>query len=367
MWVPDPTQNRRQKKASASLAISVLSIVLLLSSTGCYYGHLAVGQAKLLLARQSIEQLLAEPDTDPELRAKLEVVREARAFAIELGLDVQGQYTSYVPWPHDRIITSIIATKPGEIEPTNFHFPVVGEVPYKGFFDRERAEREAAQLRATGMDVCVSAISAYSTLGWFNDPLTAPMLRSSEERLVETVIHELVHATVFVKSQPDFNEGVANFIGEEATVLFYTRAAQAVRDNSLVQDDTLVREEAVDPRARVDDDRLIAHALMSLREDIVQLYAMDLPEAGRAMRRDALDSSGRERLANLELTSRSATRLSERARINDACLAIQGTYLADIPEHRALLDTLDGSLARFIERLREAAGHEDPRAAFFTP
>ncbi len=325
---------------------------LLMSQTGCYYGHLAVGQAKLLWARESVGDLLADPDLDARLRARLELVEQARTFAAQLGLELAGQYTSYVPWPHDRIVTSLIATEPGSIEPANFYFPIVGEVPYKGFFDRARAEREADTLRAEGKDVCVSRISAFSTLGWFDDPLTAPMLDTSDDRLVETVIHELVHATVFVRSQPDFNEGAANFIGEEAVAVFY--ADRTGEDHS-------------DPRARIEDDRLLASALMALRDRVDALYEEELPDPARRQQRIALEARGREALAALPLTTRSAERFAQRARINDACLAIQGTYVADTPKHSRVLETLGGDLTAFIERLREAAEQDDPRAFFFAP
>jgi predicted aminopeptidase len=209
------------------------------------------------------------------------------------------------------------------------------------------------------MDVCVSAIRAYSTLGWFDDPLTSPMLETADDRLFETVIHELVHATIFVNSQPDFNEGVANFIGEEAAVLFYSRsAAQSSPPEGS-------ERSVASPRARVDDDRMIARTLMSLRDEIARLYAMELPKSDREKRREALDVSGREKLAGLALTARSAIRLSQAARINDACLAIQGTYVADTPRHREVLQALDGDLELFVARLRDAAESEDPRASFF--
>ena len=359
------TSTRTQKNSSALLLIAILSGVLIVSSTGCYYGHLAVGQVKLLLARQSVDQLLADPATDTELRRKLQLVQRARDFAVVLGLEVQGQYTSYVPWRHDRIITSIIATRPGTIEASNFRFPIIGAVPYKGYFDQERAEREAARLRIEGLDVCLGAISAYSTLGWFDDPLTAPMLNASSGRLVETVIHELVHANVFVKSQPNFNEGVANFIGEEAVVLFYADKANSTNDANDA-DDVLnaypsgddeqrrsnLNKGEVDPRDRIRDDRLIAVTLMSLRDEIAELYAADLSEQDRQLRRAELETSGRRALGDLALTSRSAARLAERARINDACLAIQGTYVSDTPRHLEVLAQLDGDLVgpcRLIE------------------
>jgi predicted aminopeptidase len=338
------------------------TLILLLNSTGCYYGHLAAGQLKLLCARQPVETVLDDPKSDADLRVKLLLVQKARAFAATLGLDVQGQYTSYVAWPHDRIVTNLVATEPGTIDASNFWFPIVGEVPYKGFFDQDRAEREAEQLRAKGMDVCMGAIRAYSTLGWFDDPLTAPMLNTSGPRLFETVIHELVHGTVFVKSQPGFNEGVANFIGEEAVVLFYFQQSQRAANPS----ESEAREPSgTDVRARIDDDRVIALAMMSLRDEIAQLYAEEMSQTERVKQREELEISGREQLAGLELTSRSAQALSKRARINDACLAIQGTYVADTPKFRVVLEALDGDLERFIARLREAANKDDPREYFF--
>ncbi len=325
-----------------------------MTQSGCYYGHLGVGQAKLMWARESVDQLLTDPELDPKLRARLERVTDARAFAKEIGLEVGEQYTSYVPWPDDRIVTSVIATEAGSIEPSPFRFPIVGEVPYKGFFDRERAEHEAEGLRERGMDVCVSGIRAYSTLGWFDDPLTAPMVEVREDRLFETVVHELVHATVFVKSQPDFNEGAANFIGEEATVAFYARDAAST----------------IDPRARIDDDRKISLALMALRDEVAALYAQYLEEEGeeeRARQRAALETAARARFAALPLVARDAAHFAERARINDACLAIQGTYVADSPMYRQVFEHLGRDLSAFVARLREAADADDPRATFFAP
>ena len=122
-------------------------------------------------------------DTQPEVEA-------GRA-----GLDVGERYTSYVDWPGDRIVTIVVATKPGHVEPTGWRFPIVGRVPYKGFFDVEKADAEAEHQRSRGNDVCQVPVPAYSTLGWFDDPITAPMLRGGDEQTVETVLHELGYRT----------------------------------------------------------------------------------------------------------------------------------------------------------------------------
>jgi predicted aminopeptidase len=205
----EATCTRRRTKASVTL-------LLLLLLPGCYYAHLGSGQARLLLGREDIDTLLADPTTPSELRAPLQRVKAVRRFASELGLDVGDRYTSYVEWPGDRIVTTVVATAPGEIEPTPFGFPIVGEVPYKGFFDPSWAEAEAAKLGADGYDVCLVPVSAYSTLGWFDDPVTTPLLQGDPGELVETLLHELVHATVFTPSEARFNEGVATFVGQEA-------------------------------------------------------------------------------------------------------------------------------------------------------
>jgi predicted aminopeptidase len=307
-----------------------------------------------MLGRESVEKLLDDPAIDSELRRKLELVQEVREYSRSLGLEVEDQYTSYVDWPGDRIITTVVATPPGEITPHEFSFPIVGRVPYKGFFEKERAEREAESLRAKGMDVCLFAVKAYSTLGWFPDPLTTPMLGMSTDRLAETVIHELVHTTVFVESQPDFNEGAANFVGEEAAIRFFARRSSPE-----------ARPPDHDLELRVGDDRLIASELMRLRDEVSELYAGPLQGETRARKREAMTTRTRERVGALPLRTRDSARLAEKVRLGDACLSLSGTYVADTPKHELVLEHLGGDLNRFIERLREAAEAEDPRKSFF--
>ena len=318
-------------------------------ASGCYYGHLAVGQTELLLARRGVADVLADPETSDELRERLLLVDRARSFASQLGLAVGGQYTSYVPWPGDRVLTTLVASEPGRVEARPFHFPIVGHVPYKGFFDIERAEAEAERLRAEGLDTCLIPVAAYSTLGWFDDPLTDPMLQGGDGRLVETVIHELVHSTVFLKNQPDFNEGVANFVGQEASVRFFADQPQRERER----------------RAEVSDARRLAAEMLALREAVRDLYEREELPAERERQRRQIEADSRGRLADLPLETRDAAQLAQRVRLNDACLALRGTYSADTERHAELLGRLEGDLPRFIDRLRRVAEEDDPRTAFF--
>jgi predicted aminopeptidase len=315
--------------------------LLLLGSTtpGCYLTHLASGQWRLLQARQSIDAVLANDETSESLREQLELVLRTRAFASDLGLEVGGQYTSYVPWRGDRIITSVVAAEPGKLEPATFWFPIVGRVPYRGFFDRELAESEAQGLRADGYDVCIGPIPAYSTLGWFDDPVTEPMLAAGEGRLVETLLHELVHATAFVASQPEFNEGVATFVGEEASVSFFAETVSA--------------ERATRRRSAVNERRAISREVLALRDAVAALYEESPSDARRGTRRAELEEQTRARLAALPMQVYDAPAVGENARLNDACLALAATYTADLPAFAEALERGAG-LPAFIRSLRIA-------------
>jgi predicted aminopeptidase len=348
---PDRVATLPRSRARCRQAALALLAFASLPLSGCYYAHLAQGQARILLARQSIADVLAANGTPPELAERLRIAGAVRSYAEELGLDVGAQYTSYVDWPGDRVVTSVVATRPGEIEARGFWFPLIGRVPYKGFFDRARAEREAKHLAGEGLDTCLVPVVAYSTLGWMADPLTAPLARSP--RLAETLIHELVHATVFVASQPDFNEGVATFVGQEGVVRFVAaRSGEAAAGRE---------------RLRVAEDRKIAAVLESFRREVADLYATTEPGQGRAARRAALELAVREVLAALPLATRDAAAVSRSVRLNDACQALIGTYQGDLPHYEALLERLGGDLARFVELARTAAGEPDPRAALLAP
>jgi len=326
-----------------------LLLLVLLATPGCYLGHLALGQARLLHARRPIDDVIADPATPAALRERLAWIHEVRAFASQLGLAVDEQYTSYVDWPGDRVVTTVVATPPGSLEPHGFWFPIVGRVPYKGFFDPERAHGAAERLRAEGFDVCEVPVRAYSTLGWFEDPVTGPMLRAGDGALVETLLHELVHATVYLPSEADFNEGVASFIGEEGSVRFFaeTRGAEA----------------AAHERARVADGRRIAAAVLAFRREVERLYASETASGERAASRAAAEARTRASIAALPLVTRDPARLASELRLSDACLAITLTYAADVDAYAATLASLGGDLPAFVARLREAAESKDPRAA----
>lgn len=336
----------------------LLSGVLMSASSGCYYGQLALGQCQLMWHREPINSLLQNPATPAPLRARLALVEQVRSYGSELGLDVGRQYTSYVAWPGDRVLTTLVATRPGEVEAAAFDFPVVGRLPYKGFFDRSAAEHEAADLRARGLDVCVTPVRAYSTLGWFADPLTGPMLLGGDLQLIETVLHELVHATVYVPGDADFNEGVATFVGREA-------AAQFLAAHGLPGDSRSPAQLAAAQRARSDRRLALSERLQRLRADVAGLYAAGPASPQRARMRERLSAGAREDLAAFAPEGMDAEQFAGRIELGDACLALRGTYGDDLERHRELLAALGGNLNGFMARLARSANSATPRESFF--
>jgi predicted aminopeptidase len=316
--------------------------------SGCYLGHVAAGQARLLWARQPIEEVVRDPATPDALRQQLERVLAVRGFAAGLGLDVRGRYRHYAPWPGDQVVTTVVATRPGELDAAGFWFPIVGRVPYKGYFDAVRARAEAQRLSQRGLDVCTVGVRAYSTLGWFDDPVTGPMLRQSEGALVETLLHELVHATAFVPGDAQLNEGVASFLGEEASVRFFERERGELAGRL--------------ERDRVAQQRRVRAVLLELRKRVASLYARVAAGPDRDRRRGRLEGRARARVASLAGDPQLAAD-PRRLRLNDACLALTATYAADTPCYERLLARSGGDLGDFVARLRASAEAGAPRAA----
>jgi len=192
-------------------------LVLILFLSACsgpgYYVQAISGQWKLMHARQDIQSLLDDPETSSELSNQLKTVDEIKAFAEGiLDLPTNGNYSSYVEINADAVVWNVVATDEFSLAAKNWCFPVAGCVPYRGFFKQEKAESSAARLRKKAMDVFVSPAIAYSTLGWFSDPLLSTMLTGSDIRLSAYLFHELAHLRLYIKDDADFNEGYASFV-----------------------------------------------------------------------------------------------------------------------------------------------------------
>jgi predicted aminopeptidase len=179
------------------------------------------GQLHIVLKSVELTELLADPTFPDSLRAQIDVIQLAREFAVqELGLKDTDNYTTYFDQQGEVSLWNVTACAPYAFTPKTWWFPIVGTVPYKGYFDKTKALAVAAELEAEGWDVRVRPVGGWSTLGWFRDPILSSMLERSEGELAELIIHELTHSTVFISNQVTFNENLASFIGEQGARLF---------------------------------------------------------------------------------------------------------------------------------------------------
>lgn len=199
------------------------ALALLPGCSPSYVFKAGLQQAQILLRREAIVDQLGDPSLPRERREALRVVLEVRDFAAEIGLRVGGNYESTVVIEPDQVVHVVSAAPRFAVQPYTWWFPIVGDVPYKGFFSQADAQALAAELEAQGYDTYVRPTVAFSTLGWMDDPVPDFLLRGDRIDLVETLLHELLHATIYVPGQARFNESFANFVGHRAASEWFRR------------------------------------------------------------------------------------------------------------------------------------------------
>lgn len=206
-----------------------LSALLLctLGLSGCgigYLWHVTVGQVAILTHQRPVEEVLHDARLTPQEQRKLHLILEVRAFAItQLGLYDSKSYTTFVQLDRPYVSYNLSAAPPDALTPYVWRFPIVGGMPYKGFFDKDYALREQGALEQQGYDTYLRGVRAYSTLGYFSDPILSSMLAYDDSFLVNTIIHEMLHQTVWMKGSVSFNESLASFVGERGTLAYLTQ------------------------------------------------------------------------------------------------------------------------------------------------
>lgn len=320
-------------------------------STVAYYGQAVGGHLEVMHRTRPIDQLLADGATDPALRTRLARVLEIREFASrELALPDNGSYRGYADLGRPYVVWNVVAAPELSIEPRPSCFLVVGCVSYRGYYSRPAAERFAAELAAQGYDVFVYGVSAYSTLGWFDDPVLNTFMGYPDAELARLVFHELAHQVVYVKGDTTFNESFAVTVEEEGLRRWLPgRANEAERAAY-----ALGRERRA----------AFVALLLRYRERLGTLYD--------SLASDADKRDGKARLlAELEAEYR---RLRDDAwggwggydrwfenGVNNAQLASVATYEQLVPAFRALLARADGDLQRFYAAAAKL-GRLDPPA-----
>jgi len=308
------------------------------------------GGASILVRRHSIARLLARPDLPVEERRRLTTALAVRDFASrELALPDNRSYRSYVELGRDYATWNVVAAPPLSLEPRRWCFPVAGCVSYRGYFRRAGAERFAARLTARGDDVTVQGAIAYSTLGWFADPLLDTFFTGADWQLAGLLFHELAHQEVYVPDDTAFNESFATTVEELGVERWIDEhgdpalAAEAARSR---------REEAA-----------LLRLLLAARGELATLYAGDLPAATKLARKQEIFAGLRDAIRH----RRDAGELSERfdgwqARpLNNADLAAVADYEIWVPAFRALFAQSAGFPAFYAAVLRLADAPPEAR------
>jgi predicted aminopeptidase len=321
------------------LCVSLLSAFLLSGCSPFYILRAVFEEGKILWRREPIESLLARPDLDPESREKLRLVLAVREYARDtLKLRVDGSYASYSYVDRPVLSYVLMAVPKTDLKPYTWWFLFVGSVPYKGFFSAEAAKAEAESFHARGYDTYIRTSPAFSTLGWFDDPLLAHLLKYDKVTLAEVIFHELFHSTLFVSGAVDFNESLANFVGNRAAILFFRdRYGEGSPEH---QRATQAWKEELEFSA------FISEVAISLSD----LYVKELPEEEKLRLRQGIFSrSKKEWLQRIVGRSRHQYQAYGQLEVNNAVIAHYLLYVRDLALFESLYDAHGKDLARLVE------------------
>jgi len=328
-----------------SLVVLYLPFVLLLSACSpLYVLRAAYEEGKILWRRQPITALLEKPDLGQETQDKLRLVLAVREYARDrLKMNVGGSYSSYSYVDRTDLTYILTAAPRTELIPYTWWFPIVGRVPYKGFFSKEDAKTAAQRLQGEGYDTNLRTSAAFSTLGWFDDPLLAHLLKYDQVALADVIFHELFHNTLYVKGAGNFNESVANFVGGRAAIEFFREQSG---DGSWAYQTALRRWQ---------EELEFSEFIERLADSLGELYGRKIPEEEKLRFREEIFAQGKK-----EWDERIANRPSHRFRgfskqpINNAVLIHYILYLKNLRLFEELYQAKAKHLTSVIEAIRDA-------------
>jgi predicted aminopeptidase len=374
------TDGQNPKAAKIRKLVAVSCVLLLgLTLSGCqaigYYRQAICGEYQILAHRQPVRKLIADPATSPELKEKLQLVLQLRDFAEKsLGLPVDGQYLRYVDLHRPYAVWNVHAAREFSLEPKTWWYPFVGSLKYHGYFSETQAQRYASGLGEKGWDVYVEGVEAYSTLGWFKDPLLNTFITEPDPQLAEILFHELAHQRLFVSGDTDYNEAFATVVGEEG-----------VRRWLQAKGDPATSEKYAAALRRNEE---FVGLIMATREQLKALYgeqassghshAKKIADSGEAARlhreRDRIIAALRESYARLkeQWGGRGGYDAWFAKSLNNAQLNTIATYYDLVPGLRALLEQNGGNLEKFFEQasrlrhLRKDERHRKIKASAHT-
>lgn len=342
-------------KRAIKISFALLIVATVLGLSACesigFYSQVVKGHSQIMLKREPINHVVQKESTDQELRRKLSIIQRARVFAVNtLKLPDNGSYTQYVDTGRPYVVWNVVATKPYSIQPIEHCFPVAGCVSYRGYFKKAAAEAYSEKLKAKGYDVIISGASAYSTLGWFSDPVLNTMLYRSDLGLAGLVFHELSHQQVYKAGDTAFNESFATTV-ELAGV----RAWAASQESSLaIKQQDLARYKEIKSKSA----------------EVVKLILKQRNKMGAAYRK--VDPKDTEKLAEVKRQGFAELRDAYKklraqgggskgydqwfaGSLNNASLVLFGDYHGWVPAFDVLLEQVGGDWKQFYVSVQALA------------
>lgn len=330
----------------------LLLLPLGIIASGCQLGYLtksAYNQLSLLNQRIPIEDALNDPKSEPHEKEKLRLSQDVRQFAeTKLNLNVKKNYSTYVKLDRPYVSYVVSASPKWTLETYRWNFPIVGKMPYKGYFSEADAKDEAESMKKDNYDVYVRGVSAYSTLGWFKDPLLSSMLRYKDHDLVNTIIHESVHATLFIKNEADFNEQLATFLGNKGMELYYH--AKEGEDSQTLRK---VRDEN-------NDERKFSEFITQEIKKMEEWYKSqkEYNEDARQARLQEIKIHFIERLKPQLITD--SYNKFDSIDLNNARLVVYKTYLHDMSDFEELYHLSGNDFQTFMTAIKRLEKHDKP-------
>ena len=326
-----------------AFVVAVLATVLSGCQTVTYYKQAIRGQYQIFANRQPIEKLLSSTNTPSDLKEKFRLVMDLRRFAAtELKLPVDGHYNRFADVKRRFVVWNVHAAKEFSLEPKTWRYPVVGRLKYRGFFSEAQAKRYGKQLQEEGLDVYVDGVEAYSTLGWFKDPVLNTFIHHHEIELADILFHELAHQRVFASGDTDFNEAFATAVAEEGVHRWF-------KDKPALLEQFRVQQEHEEEFVRI---------VLIARDELRHIYARtnESPAALRHQKLEAIENlRGEYAKLKQEWGGYSGYDGWFKRPISNAQLNTVATYHHFVPSFRALLRKDGGDLQKFYHDVKALA------------
>ncbi len=328
-----------------------LVLALTLSASGCrlnYLFHVAKGQMALLGGSVSIEEALETESFTPEQRKRLLLVAQIKAFGEkDLGLKKTSNYETVYPHKEQHRIYFVAASRKDRFKMKTWWFPIVGDLPYLGFFDLEEAQEEQKRLSNEDLDVYLGRAGAYSTLGWFQDPVTVNLIDGSVPLLANTLLHEMTHATLYVNGQGAFNEGLAVLVGTMGAFRFFEKTFGTNHPFTIEARDALM------------DERIFSRFLNRLMSEMADVYGLQVEDEEKMVLRKRVYGANLERFDLLKREFRTEQFVHfDGMPVNNAYLLTVALYHQHFGLFEAVLNKKGGAIKKMIQYLADISPKE---------